>query len=75
MPSNAQDAISPRYRISGWAVSFATHSVGAGIAVILLGGIHPPAKPEPFRWDVSVTEKPASVATDVIWRWHRVSCQ
>jgi protein TonB len=62
MPSFAQDAVVPQYRNSGWAVSFATHSVGAGIAVILLNSIHPPTIPEPFRWDVSVTEKQAPVA-------------
>ena len=62
MPSFAQHAIIPRYRNSGWAVSFATHSVGAGIAIILLSGIHLPTIPEPFRWDVSVTEKPTPVS-------------
>ena len=53
--------IVPRYRHSGWAVSFATHSIGAGIVLILLSGMHPPTMPEPFHWDVSVSDRPRPV--------------
>ncbi|MCC2642041.1 MAG: putative TonB protein, partial [Nitrospira sp.] len=61
MTPTAYHQIIPRYRTSGWVISFATHAIGIGIIVFFLSGIHLVSAPEPFRWDVSVTQAPAHV--------------
>lgn len=54
-----------RDRMSGWLVSLATHTAVAGMAIILMSDLHLAEQPEPFRWQVSVTQPPIPQSAQV----------
>lgn len=54
-----------RDRMSGWLVSLATHTAVAGMAILLMSDLHLAEQPEPFRWQVSVTQPPMPQSAQV----------
>jgi periplasmic protein TonB len=45
-----------RYRVSGWLLSLVTHAIIAGAAALLMSDLRLAKQPEPFRWQVAVTQ-------------------
>ena len=41
-----------------WALSLLVHALGISAAVTLVADLHVAPQPEPFKWDVSVVERP-----------------
>jgi protein TonB len=41
-----------------WALSLLVHALGISAAVALVADLHVAPQPEPFKWDVSVVERP-----------------
>jgi protein TonB len=54
-----------RYRVSGWLLSLVTHAVIAGAAVFLMSDLRLAKQPEPFRWQVAVTQPPVPQSAEV----------
>jgi len=47
-----------RQYVQCWALSLLVHAFGISAAVALVADLHVAPQPEPFKWDVSVVERP-----------------
>jgi periplasmic protein TonB len=50
--------------LQSWALSVLLHGAAVGAAITLVSDLHLEPQPEPFRWDVSVLETPATEQVD-----------
>ena len=54
-----------RYRVSGWLISLMGHAAIVGAAILMMTDLRLANQPEPFRWQVSVTQPPAPQSAEV----------
>ncbi len=47
-----------------WALSLLVHALGISAALALVADLHVAPQPEPFKWDVSVVERPSPQQSD-----------
>ncbi|WP_447603782.1 TonB family protein [Nitrospira sp. Nam80] len=52
-------------RMSGWLISLVTHAVVASMAILLMNDLHLAKQPEPFQWEVSVTQSSVPQGSEV----------
>ncbi len=46
------------YRVQGWGISAAVHTLAVGVAFALTSTLHQPPQSEPFKWEVSLVQPP-----------------